>query len=178
MLERRINQKIFAKEVRLVNVDGQQLGIMDLSKALLVAEDEGLDLVEIAPSAKPPVCRIMDHSKYRYQQQRLERQARRNQHQIKVRDLRLRPTIAEHDRLVKEKTAARMLAKGDHVRLAVRMRGRENDHPQIAIDLVETIAEALRGEAEIIRGASRSGREVTMILAPSDSNNLPPEDNS
>lgn len=164
--QNRINESIRAKEVRLVGADGGQLGEVSLKEALVKADEAGLDLVEIAPKAKPPVCRIMDYSKYRYEQQRKEKAAKKNSHQIKVRELRLGASIAEHDLQVKEKTIARLLSKGDRVRVAVRLRGRENDHPQIGLDLLERVKEALADQVEVIQEPRHQGREITMVVGP------------
>lgn len=155
---------IRAKKVRLIDPDGKQLGVVDLSSALEKAEEMELDLVEIAPNSKPPVCRIMDYSRHRYQQQRRDRQAKRNSQHTKVREVRLRVNIADHDLEVKEKTIDRLVGKGDKVRVSVRLRGR--DHAELGLELMARIREAMAERVEVIQEPRHHGREITMVLGP------------
>ncbi|WP_034542019.1 translation initiation factor IF-3 [Carboxydothermus ferrireducens] len=162
----RINEEIRAKEVRVVKEDGTQLGIMPLKEALKIAEEMELDLVEIAPTAKPPVCKIMDYGKYRYQQSKKEKEARKKQKIINVKEIKIRPTIEEHDFQVKLKNVLRFLEDGDKVKVTVMFRGRELSHPEIAYELLNKMAQEVGSIAVVERPAKLEGRNMIMILAP------------
>jgi len=127
-----VNNEIRAREVRVVDVNGDQLGIMSARDALNVAGDRGLDLVEVAPNAKPPVCRIMDYGKHRYEQSKREKAARRKQKVINVKEVRMSPKIADHDFQVKSRAAEKFLQAGDKVKVSIRFRGREIVHSDLA----------------------------------------------
>ncbi|NPV29642.1 MAG: translation initiation factor IF-3 [Firmicutes bacterium] len=162
----RVNEEIRAREVRLVNSDGQQLGIMPLKEGLRVAMEQGLDLVEVAPHAKPPVCRIMDYGKYKYEQSKREREARKKQRIINVKELKLRPNIEEHDFRVKVKNAQRFLMDGDKVKITLMFRGREISHAELGHNLCLRFYEQVRDLAVMEKEPKIEGRNMIMILAP------------
>lgn len=141
--ELRINEAIRAKEIRLVGNKGEQLGIMAPAKALDIARREGLDLVEVAPNVSPPVCRVMDYGKYRYEQARKARESKKNQRTSLVREVRLRPKIEEHDLAAKARVARKLLEDGNKLKVTVLLRGRENIHPELGVQLLNRFAEVL-----------------------------------
>lgn len=155
------------REVRLVDEVGKQLGIYPIREALRLAEDKGLDLVEVAPMGKPPVCRLMDYGKFLYERTRREREARKAQKQIEVKEIRLRPKIAEHDVQVKTNQMRAFLTEGNKVRLRVRFRGREITHSEIARDLLDRVAAGVSDAAIIEQPPMMEGNTMLMILAPS-----------
>lgn len=162
----RINEEIRAREVRVNAADGEQLGIMSLRDALELAEQRHLDLVEIAPKAKPPVCRIMDYGKYVYEQQKREKEAKKRQRVIDVKEVKLRIRIEEHDFDVKTKNAIRFLQGGDKVKVTIMFRGRELTHPELGEDLLNKMAEKLQEFAVVERKPKLEGRNMIMIVAP------------
>ena len=165
--EHRLNDEIRVREVRLIDETGKQLGIYPIREALRLAEDHGMDLVEIAPSAKPPVCRLLDYSKFMYERAKKEREARRAQKQIDIKEIRLRPKTAEHDMLIKVKQARDFLSDGAKVRIRIRFRGREITHQEIARDLLAKVAEALGEDAIVEQRPAMDAMTMLMILAPS-----------
>ncbi|NOZ72989.1 MAG: translation initiation factor IF-3 [Chloroflexi bacterium] len=162
----RINERIRAPEVRVIDNDGKQLGIMKPSAALQLAEEQNLDLVEVAPNAKPPVCRLMDFGKYQYEQAKRDRQARKAQKQVEVKEVRLRPKTGEHDTEVRLRQARKFLESGAKVKVRVRFRGREIRHPEVAIEILEEFAERLADVGEVEIKPNLEGRSLLMILAP------------
>lgn len=164
-----VNENIRAREVRLIGPDGDQLGIKKLREALQLAREANLDLVNVAPNAKPPVCRIMDFGKYRYEQSKRAKEARKRQKVINVKEVRLSATIEEHDFQTKLRQVKRFLSKGDKVKCSVRFRGREITHQDIGRDLLKRIAEAVEDEAEVERRPKMEGRSIVMVLAPASS---------
>lgn len=146
--------------------DGEQLGIMSLRDALELAEQRHLDLVEIAPKAKPPVCRIMDYGKYVYEQQKREKEAKKRQRVIDVKEVKLRIRIEEHDFDVKTKNAIRFLQGGDKVKVTIMFRGRELTHPELGEDLLNKMAEKLQEFAVVERKPKLEGRNMIMIVVP------------
>ncbi len=165
----RINESIRAREVRVISADGQQLGIMSGWDALQMAQEAHLDLVEIAPTAKPPVCRIMDFGKYRYEQQKREKEARKKQKTFDLKEVKLRPGIEDHDFEVKFKNALRFLQDGDKVKVTIMFRGRELSHPELGQVLLQRMAEQLKGNAIVEKQPKLEGRNMTMILFPKSS---------
>jgi len=165
--ELRINEEVRCKEVRLVDDEGQQLGVMSPRDAMKVAQEKNLDLVEVAPTANPPVCRIMDYGKYRYEQNKKEREAKKNQKVISVKEVKLRPNIEDHDFLTKAKNASKFLTSGDKVKVTIMFRGREITHPELGQELCERFAEELSTVSKIEKPAKVEGRNMIMILAPS-----------
>lgn len=161
-----VNENIRAREVRLIGPNGDQLGIKKLREALQLARESNLDLVNVSPNAKPPVCRIMDYGKYRYEQSKRAKAARKKQKVVTVKEVRLSPTIEEHDFQTKLRSARRFLSKGDKVKCSIRFRGREITHQSIGRDLLNRIAEELKDEADVERRPKLEGRNMIMILAP------------
>ena len=164
----RVNDRIRAREVRLVGDKGEQLGIMPLIEAREVARKRNLDLVEVAPTAVPPVCRLLDYGKYRYEQAKKERETKKTQKVSVLRQVRLRPKIGAHDLEAKTRAVNKLLNEGSKVRVTVIFRGREITHPEIGWRLLQKIAESLKDVAGIDRQPSmEDGRLMTLILSPS-----------
>lgn len=166
--EYRVNRQIRAKEVRLIDETGRQVGIVPLSQALALAEEKGLDLVEIAPQAEPPVCKIMDYGKFRYELQKKEKETRKKQkeHQMEVKDIRLKVRIDEHDLEIKLKHMREFLEDGDKVRVRIGFRGRENSHPELGDRLFKKIVEGLQDVGEVEVPPKKEGPFLTFTLAP------------
>lgn len=162
----RVNNQIRAKEVRLIGPDGENIGTVPIQEALQVAEEANLDLVEVAPGAKPPVCRVMDIGKFIYQRKKKEREARRAQTKIEVKEIRLRPKTSDHHQGFKVRDARRWLEKGNKVKVRIRFRGREIHYPEIALENLREIAAELQDVGVIEHHPSREGRSMLMILAP------------
>jgi translation initiation factor IF-3 len=162
----RINEEIRAREVRVVADEGEQLGIMSGRDALNLALERHMDLVEIAPNAKPPVCRIMDYGKYRYEQQKREKEARKKQKTFDIKEVKLRPGIEDHDFDVKFKNAVRFLEDGDKVKVTIMFRGRELSHPELGEVLLTKMAKQLEDLAVIERAAKLEGKNMIMIVSP------------
>ncbi len=161
-----VNNKIKAKDVRVVGTEGEQLGIMQLEDALKLAREKNLDLVNVAPQAKPPVCRIMDFGKYKYEQSKREKEARKKQRSISVKEVKVRPNIEEHDFQVKVRNGKRFLEAGDKVKVSVIFRGREITHPELGKKLCLQMAEELDDVSVVERPPKIEGRNMIMILAP------------
>ncbi|MBA2173374.1 translation initiation factor IF-3 [Halobacillus locisalis] len=161
-----INEKIRAREVRLIDVNGEQLGIKSRNEALDIAANANLDLVMVAPNAKPPVCRVMDYGKYRFEQQKKEKEARKNQTVIKVKEVRLSPNIEEHDFNTKLRNARKFLSKGDKVKASVRFRGRAITHKELGQKVLERMAEECNDIAQIETKPKMEGRSMFLMLAP------------
>ena len=153
-------------QVRVVDSEGNQLGIMPTSEALNIAAEAGLDLVEVAPQAKPPVCRIMDYGKYKYQMSKRAREARKKQTVINIKEIKLRPKTDEHDFLFKERNARKFLESGDRVRFFVFFRGREIVHKEIGEKMLNRLAEDLKDVSNVEALPRMEGRKMTMLLAP------------
>jgi len=162
----RINQMIRAQEVRLVGEKGEQLGIMPLSQAQETARKHDLDLVEVAPAAVPPVCRLLDYGKYKYQQAKKEQEIRKSQKVSLLREVRLRPKIGNHDFEAKSRTARKLLADGDKVKVTVLFRGREITHPELGYKLLQRMTETLNEEASTERQPIIEGKRMNIILTP------------
>ena len=161
-----INEQIRDKEIRLIGSEGEQLGIMSSRDALKLAEEAGLDLVKIAPNAKPPVCKIVDYGKYRYEQLRKEKEAKKKQKVIEVKEIRLSPNIDTNDLNTKMNAARKFLDKGDKVKVALRFRGREMAHMANSKHILDDFAENLADIANIEKAPKVEGRSMTMFLAP------------
>ena len=162
----RINEEIRIREVRVTSASGEQLGIMATRDALRMAEEQHLDLVEVAPKAKPPVCRIMDFGKYRYEQQKREKEAKKKQKIVTIKEVKLRPNIEQHDFDVKLKNALRFLEEGNKVKVTIMFRGRELSHPELGREVLNKVADRLKELVSIERDAKLEGKNMTMILAP------------
>jgi len=162
----RINERIRVREIRVIDDTGQQLGIMPPPQALALARGKGLDLVEISPTAMPPVCRIMDFGKYQYEQQKRARAAKKHQRTIEVKEIKFRPKVDEHDYQFKKKHIERFLAEGDKVKATIFFRGRENAHPEIGRRILERLVEELGDVAVTETMPQKEGNQLHTILAP------------
>ncbi|WP_353892658.1 translation initiation factor IF-3 [Proteinivorax hydrogeniformans] len=163
------NEDIRFKEIRLIGSDGEQLGVVTSKKAREMAENQGLDLVAVAPQARPPVCRIMDVGRYKYEQAKREKEAKKKQHVISVKEVKLRPKIDEHDFQTKLRNVIRFLKKQDKVKVTIMFRGREVTHPKIGTKLCERVAEEVADLGTVEKKAKLEGRNMTMVLAPKNS---------
>ena len=159
-----INEQIRDKEVRLIGEDGEQLGIMSAKEALAKADEAGLDLVKIAPTAKPPVCKIVDYGKYRYELARKEKDAKKKQKTVEIKEIRLSPNIDTNDLNTKANAARKFLAKGDRVKITLRFRGREMAHMNTSKHILDDFAESLSDVAVIEKAPKVEGRTMTMFL--------------
>jgi translation initiation factor IF-3 len=164
----RINQQIRAREVRLINENNENVGVVSLRDALERAAGNDLDLVEVAPNADPPVCKIMDFGKFLYERAKKDREARKQQKQIEVKEIRLRPKTDDHHRSFKVRDARRWLEEGMKVKVRIRFRGREITYPEIARDMLTEIAEDLKDIAIVEQSPNMEGRTMLMVLAPSN----------
>ncbi len=153
-------------EVRLIDEQGEQVGVLATPAALQMAEERGLDLVEVAPNAEPPVCRLMDYGKFRYEQSRKDRESRKNQHVVELKEVRIRPKIDDHDLETKGRQAAKFLNGGDKVKLTVLFRGREMAHPDLGKALLDQLADQLRPHGTVEASPRMEGRTMTMFMAP------------
>jgi translation initiation factor IF-3 len=162
----RINERIRVPELRLIGPDGQQVGIVKRDEALAYAREQDLDLVEIAPDAKPPVCRVLDYSKYKYEQEQKRKAARKHQQQVTIREMKLRPKIAQNDYETKKGHILRFLKQGDKVKITIMFRGREVAHPERGTALCMKLAEEVSEFGTIEQHPSQEGRNMTMLLAP------------
>jgi translation initiation factor IF-3 len=163
----RINERIRVPKVRLIGADGEQLGIVDTPEALKRAQEADLDLVEVAPNSKPPVTRLLDYSKYKYEQEQKQKAARKHQQQVNVREIKLRPKIADHDYETKKGHVERFLRHRNKVKITIMFRGREQAHPERGRDLLQRLFEDLDGLATIESEPLQEGRNMSMMLAPS-----------
>lgn len=164
-----INDEIRVKEVRLIGADGEQLGIKPIREAMQIAQDANLDLVNVAPTAKPPVCRIMDYGKFRYEQQKKDKEARKNQKVVELKEVRFSATIDEHDFQTKLRNVLKFLEEGDKVKCSVRFRGREITHAEIGQRVLERVATEAESISISERRPKLEGRSMIMILAPKPS---------
>jgi translation initiation factor IF-3 len=164
--EPRINERIRVPEVRLIDEEGRQIGIVKTSEALAMARQRDVDLVEVAAQASPPVARLMDFGRYKYEQSKKEREARKHQANVQLREVRMKPKIDDHDIDFKTRTAAKLLKEGDKVKVTVMFRGREITHPQIGKALLDRVVKSLEHIAVVEKEAMLEGRQMTVILAP------------
>ena len=162
----RINEKIRADQVRLIGAEGEQVGIVSLQEALSYADRLNLDLVEVAPMANPPVCKVMDYGKYRYEQEQKAKEARKRQTTISIKEIKLRPKIDDHDFETKKGHVERFLKKGDKVKLTIMFRGRELVHPHLGEKLLRPMADELADIGEVESQPNLDGRNMVMMLAP------------
>jgi translation initiation factor IF-3 len=163
----RINERIRVPEVRLIDDEGKQIGVMKTADALAFAQERELDLVEVAPEARPPVCRVLDYSKYKYEQAQKVKQARKHQQQITVREIKFRPKIAEHDYDTKKHHVERFLRHKDKVKVTIMFRGREVTHPERGTAILDRLAEELSELGVVEQRPMQEGRNMTMMMAPS-----------
>ena len=161
-----INEEIHDKELRIIGSDGQQVGIMSANEALNLAEQSNLDLVKIAPQSNPPVCKIMDYGKYRFEQAKREKEARKNQHVVDIKEVRLSLNIDTHDFNTKLNNALKFIKHGDKVKVSIRFRGREMGHPEIGLETMKRFADACSETVVVEKAAKLEGRNMLMFLAP------------
>jgi translation initiation factor IF-3 len=163
----RINERIRVPEVRLIDDEGKQIGVLKTADALAFAQERDLDLVEVAPEARPPVCRVLDYSKYKYEQAQKLKQARKHQQQITIREIKFRPKIAEHDYDTKKHHVERFLRHKDKVKVTIMFRGREVTHPERGTAILDRLAEELSELGVVEQRPMQEGRNMTMMMAPS-----------
>lgn len=162
----RINEEVKGKDARLLGPEGEQLGIFSVKEAFRMAQEQELDLVEISPNAKPPVCRIMDYGKFRYEQSKREKETRKKQKIISVKEVKIRPNIEDHDLQVKTKNAVKFLSEGDKVKVTLMFRGREMAHAELGKQLMARVAEITKEVSNVERHPKVEGRNMIMILTP------------
>ncbi|MDZ4827212.1 MAG: translation initiation factor IF-3 [Actinomycetota bacterium] len=162
----RINDRIRAREVRLIGADGSQLGVKPLPEALQIARDGNLDLVEVAANANPPVCKIMDYGKYKYEQDQRRKESKRKASSVVIKEMKFRPKIDSHDYTTKMKHVERFLAEGSKVKLTIMFRGREMAHPEIGYKILQRVAENVAEIAIVESSPRQDGRNMTMVLNP------------
>jgi translation initiation factor IF-3 len=163
----RINERIRVPEVRLIDENGEQVGVVPVDEALKRAQEQDLDLVEVSPTSKPPVCRILDYSKYKYEQEQKAKAARKHQQQVNVREIKLRPKIADHDYETKKGHVERFLKQRDKVKVTIMFRGREQTHPERGRMLLDRLLEDVEEIATVEQEPLQEGRNMHMLLAPS-----------
>jgi len=168
--EPRLNDEITVRECRLIGYDGTQMGIYRTSEALAAAEREGMDLVEIAPNAEPPVCRIMDYGKFKYDQEIKAKQARKNQSKIEIKEMKFRPKIDTGDYTTKKKHVLRFLEGGNKVKITIMFRGREMAHPEQGLTILERLADDLKDIAVVDQQPKMEGRNMHMLISPLPAN--------
>ena len=162
----RVNDRIRAPEIRLIGAEGENIGVVTPARAMAMAEELGLDLVEISPNAVPPVCKIMDFGKFKYEQQKKEAEARKNQKIIEIKEIKFRPGTDTHDYDVKMRSVKKFLEEGDKVKVTLRFRGREMAHQQLGVDLLNRVADDV-GEAGKVESMPKlEGRQMVMMIAP------------
>lgn len=162
----RVNREIRSHEVRLIDGEGKQLGLVAVTDALKMSEEAGLDLVEVHPDAKPPVCRIMDYGKYKFRMNKRKAAARKKQKQIQIKEVKIRPGTEEADYQVKLKSVLKFLENGDKAKITVRFRGREMSHPELGMQLLNRMVEEVGENAVIEQSPKFEGRQIVMILGP------------
>ncbi len=162
----RVNEKIRAREVLVIDENGEKRGVLPIEEALALAEEAGLDLVEVAPNAEPPVCKILDYGKYKYQAQKRAAEARKKQKTIEVKEVKMRPTIDTHDYEVKMRNLRKFLSKGDKVKVTIRFRGRELAHTELGRELMERVLADAGDDVKVELMPKMEGRQMVMILAP------------
>ncbi len=162
----RANEEINVTNVRLIGADGEQIGVVSLQAALSAAEDTGLDLVEVSPNADPPVCKLLDYGKFKYEAQKKANEARKRQKTFDVKEIKMRPNIDDHDYGVKMRAVARFISDGDKVKITIRFRGRELAHPEIGRNLLERIRQESEEIAKIEMMPRMEGRQMIMVMAP------------
>ena len=162
----RTNEQITASEVRVISSTGAQLGIISIREALNYAEDEGYDLVEVSPDAKPPVCKIIDYGKLKYKEQKSKKEAKKKQKTIEVKEIKMRPGIDTHDYQVKVKALKKFISGGDKVKVSMRFRGREMEHQNLGLDLLKKLTEEVSEYAKVEVPPKSEGKQIMIILVP------------
>ncbi|HZG44393.1 MAG TPA: translation initiation factor IF-3 [Longimicrobium sp.] len=161
-----MNRQIRISPVRVISPEGEQLGILSIERALEIAEDQGLDLVEVAPMARPPVCRIMDYGKFKYEEQRQAREARKKQHHVQIKEVKMRPGIEDHDFDFKVRHARKFLDEGHKVKLTMMFRGRQMAHPEYGRQVLDRVFQQLQDLSKVESHPMLEGRSMVMVLAP------------
>ena len=164
----RTNEQITASEVRVISSTGKQLGIISIREALNHAEDEGYDLVEVSPDAKPPVCKIIDYGKLKYREQKSKKEAKKKQKTIEVKEIKMRPGIDTHDYQVKVKALNKFISGGNKVKVSMRFRGREMEHQNLGFDLLKKLTEDVSEYAKVEIPPKNEGKQIMMILVPNN----------
>jgi translation initiation factor IF-3 len=162
----RTNEQITASEVRVISSTGAQLGIISIREALNYAEDEGYDLVEVSPDAKPPVCKIIDYGKLKYKEQKSKKEAKKKQKTIEVKEIKMRPGIDTHDYQVKVKALKKFISGGNKVKVSMRFRGREMEHQNLGLDLLKKLTEEVSEYAKVEVPLKSEGKQIMIILVP------------
>jgi translation initiation factor IF-3 len=162
----RVNRQIRISPVRVITPDGEQAGIIPIEQAMGMAEEMGMDLVEVAPMARPPVCRIMDYGKYKYEEQRQAREARKRQHHVQIKEVKMRPGIEDHDFEFKTRHARRFLEEGNKVKLTMMFRGRQMAHPEFGRQVLDRVSSMLGDVSKVEQHPQLEGRSMVMVLAP------------
>lgn len=162
----RTNEQITASEVRVISSNGKQLGIISIREALNQAEDEGFDLVEVSPDARPPVCKIIDYGKLKYKEQKSKKEAKKKQKTIEVKEIKMRPGIDKHDYYVKIKALTKFIGGGNKVKVSMRFRGREMEHQNLGFDLLKKLIEEVSSYAKVEVPPKGEGKQIMMILVP------------
>ena len=162
----RYNNRINSSEVQVIDSDGQNLGILNLQEAISKAKKEGLDLIEIAPNARPPVCKIMDIGKYKYDQQKKASKAKKNQKKVELKEIKLRPVTEVHDYMFKIKNALKFLSKGDKVKFTIRFKGRELQHSHLGNELMTKIKEDMKEVGKVELHPKFDGKQMIMVIQP------------
>ncbi|MGI5848585.1 MAG: translation initiation factor IF-3 [Christensenellales bacterium] len=164
--EHQINEQIRDRSIRVISDDGQQLGVMSAREAMNIADERGMDLVKVSPNAKPPVCKIMDYGKFRFEQAKKQKEAKKNQKIIVLKEMRLSATIDKHDLEVKAKNVSKFLKSGDKVKVSIRFRGRQMTHTEQGRQVMDGFYAMVQDSGVIEKGAKIEGRNMFMILAP------------
>jgi translation initiation factor IF-3 len=161
-----VNDDITVESVRLIDADGEQVGVVSVAEGIDLADEAGLDLVEISPNASPPVCKILDYGKYKYEAQKKANEARKKQKTIDVKEIKMRPGIDEHDYQVKMRSVRKFLDSGDKVKMTIRFRGREMAHQDLGVRVLDRVRDELDEEVKIEQYPRTEGRLMTMVVAP------------
>ena len=164
----RTNEHITASEVRVISSSGEQLGIISIREALNRAEDEGFDLVEVSPDAKPPVCKIIDYGKLKYREQKSKKESKKKQKTIEIKEIKLRPGIDKHDYQVKVKALSKFIAGGNKVKVSLKFKGREIEHQHIGMDVLKKLTEEVSEYAKVEVEPKSEGKQIMMILVPNN----------
>jgi len=162
----RVNEQIEAEKVRVVNADGEMVGVISKEEGIEIAFEAGLDLVEVSPNADPPVCKVLDYGKYKYEAQKKANEARKKQKVIDVKEIKMRPGIDEHDYQVKMRSVLRFLDEGDKVKMTIRFRGREMAHQELGMKVLDRVREDVDELAKVEQFPKSEGRLMTMVIAP------------
>lgn len=162
----RVNREIDARSIRLVGADGEMIGVVSLREGLIMAEEAGLDLVEVSPNAEPPVCKILDYGKFKYEAQKKKNEAKKKQRVIEVKEIKLRPNIDDNDYDVKMRSMRKFLEEGDKVKVTLRFRGRELAHQDLGMKVLERVRDDLEGLGKIEQIPKMEGRQMVMVIAP------------